>query len=127
MLGLHTIARGCWRWPECGNGIVRVVNLSKKYESTLKAVDQELLLPSAELGILQTLYTEDYALRAGYIAAELDCSYQLVGRRGKNLADRGLVDRGENEQGQRVFSITQLAENSYFSPDNTDSLDVPID
>jgi hypothetical protein len=61
---------------------------------------------------------------AGEIAVELDKSYQLVGKRGKTLAERGLVSREENEQGRRVFVITELAERSYFTKEATDSLDL---
>lgn len=55
---------------------------------------------------------------------ELDKSYQLVGKRGKTLAERGLVSREENEQGRRVFVITELAESSYFTEEPRDSLDL---
>ena len=63
----------------------------------------------------------------GEIAAELDKSHQLVGRRGKNLAEKGLVRRERNEHGRRVFEITNLAEASYFARTPADELDVPTD
>ena len=50
---------------------------------------------------------------AGDIAADLDCSYQLVGKRGKFLSERGLVSRTENAQGRRVFEITDDAQETY--------------
>jgi DNA-binding MarR family transcriptional regulator len=81
-------------------------------------------LPPTELGILQTLETEKHAMYAGDIAAELDKSYQFVGKRGKTLAERGLVKRGSNNQGRRTFEITPLAQASYFSPTPGDVLDV---
>jgi predicted transcriptional regulator len=112
---------GC---PECAEGTCQVVNLSKKYEAILKSIDPELLLPRAELGILQTLRTEKRRLFAAEIAADLDCSYQLVGKRGKNLADRGLVERTENEQGRRQFGLTKAAETNYFSDSEIDELDI---
>jgi DNA-binding MarR family transcriptional regulator len=99
--------------PECA-GVCSVVNLSKRYEPILRAVDQSLLLPRTELGILHALHSEGRALFANDIAYELDCSYQLVGKRGKILADRGLVDRKENEAGRRTFSLTDVAEKNYF-------------
>ena len=101
--------------PQCREGVCTVVNLSKKYEGLLQSVDQSLLLPQTELGILHALHSEKRSLFAGEIALELDCSYQLVGKRGRILADRGLVDRRENEAGRRIFGITDLAEESYFS------------
>jgi DNA-binding MarR family transcriptional regulator len=64
---------------------------------------------------------------AGEIAAELDKSHQLVGRRAKNLAEKGLVLREMNEQNRREFEITPLAEASYFERVAGDELDVPRD
>lgn len=113
--------------PTCKEGICRVNNLSRKYEGLLNAVSPDLLLPPTELGILQTLQTEKRSMYAVEIAAELDKSYQLVGKRGRTLADRGLVSRELNEQGRRVFEITPLAESSYFSEGVQDALDVPPD
>jgi energy-coupling factor transporter ATP-binding protein EcfA2 len=109
---------------ECSDGVCTVVNLSKRYQPVLEAVDQTLLLPATELGILQTLHTEGDGLFAADIAAELDCSYQLVGKRGKFLSDRGLVFRKENEAGRRVFEITSMAHDSYFSRSDSDDLEV---
>ena len=83
--------------PKCKTGKCVVSNLSRKYESLLNKVSPELLLPPTELGILRTLETEKRSMYAGEIAAELDKSYQLVGRRGKHLADRGLVVRDLND------------------------------
>ncbi len=102
------------RCPSCQQGTCRVTNLSRKYEPLLRAVDKEMLLPEAELGILHTLHSEGKAMFAADIAAELDCSYQLVGRRGRHLWDRGLVSRAENEAGRRTFEITTDAEAAYF-------------
>jgi DNA-binding MarR family transcriptional regulator len=99
--------------PECKHGHCIVTNLSKRYEPILREVDSELLLPSTELGILSTLQTECRPMFAGDIAADLDCSYQLVGKRGKFLAERGLVSRTENPQGRRVFAITDDAQETY--------------
>ena len=112
------------RCPACKSGICTLTNLSRKYESLLQSVAAELLLPLTELGILHTLDTEKRPMYAGEIAAEMDKSYQLVGKRGKMLAERGLVKRDLNEQGRRIFEITPLAQTSYFSDDPADSLDV---
>jgi hypothetical protein len=73
--------------PGCG-GTCNVVNLSRKYETMLKSTNEELLLPKTELGILQTRHTESEAKRPAFVAAELDCSYQLVGKRAVKLEDR---------------------------------------
>ena len=108
--------------PECKIGICTVSNLSKRYESMLQEVSPELLLPPTELGILQILETEKRPMIASEIASELDKSYQLVGKRGRTLADRGLVTRGESDQGKRIFEITPLAEASYFNERAEDGL-----
>jgi hypothetical protein len=110
--------------PTCKTGTCAVTNLSRKYESLLNSVAPDLLLPPTELGILQTLETERRAMYAGEIAAELDKSYQLVGRRGKTLAERGLVERDVNDQGRRTFQITPLAEAGYFNQTAGDALDI---
>jgi DNA-directed RNA polymerase subunit RPC12/RpoP len=110
--------------PACKTGKCVLTNLSRKYEKLLTSVAPQLLLPPTELGILQTLEGEKRPMYAGEIAAELDRSHQLVGKRGKMLAERGLVNRDRNEQGRRIFEITPLAESSYFTTDQADSLDV---
>lgn len=110
------------RCPRCLGGTCRVTNLSKKYEAELQSVSKELLLPSTELGILQTLDAAQARMRAGEIAEELDCSYQLVWRRAKNLEDRRLVSRETGDDGKRAYSLTSLAKSSYFGSGNTDDL-----
>jgi DNA-binding MarR family transcriptional regulator len=113
--------------PSCKTGTCVLTNLSRKYESILKSVLPELLMPSTELGILQALDVENRPMFASEIAAEMDRSYQLVGKRAKMLADRGLVSRSWNDQDRRVFEITSLAKTSYFAADATDSLDLGRD
>lgn len=100
--------------PKCKLGKCEVINLSRKYESVLRDIDDEMLLPATELGILNVLYTEEKDLFASDIAEELDCSFQLVGKRCKILAERGLVDRAKNTKKRRVFSITEAARQTYF-------------
>jgi DNA-binding MarR family transcriptional regulator len=100
--------------PECKKGQCEVTNLSRKYESALRAVNEDALLPRVELGILHTLGTEREPLFAADVAGELDCSYQLVGKRAKFLADRGLVDRGNTKQNRRLLSVTERAREIYF-------------
>jgi len=110
--------------PVCRSGVCTVTNLSRKYESILNAVEPNLLLPKTEIDILQTLSQEAEPLRPGAIAEELDCSYQLVGKRGKILEERGLIDRGQNDEGSRVFSLTDSAKNAYFSDPTAQTLDI---
>jgi DNA-binding MarR family transcriptional regulator len=100
--------------PRCKSGVCEVTNLSRKYEPLIRAVDAELMLPSTELGILQTLHTEGQGLYAIRIAQELDCSYQLVGKRGKALAERDLVVREKDQTKRRTFSMTDKAARAYF-------------
>jgi predicted transcriptional regulator len=111
---------------KCKTGTCSVVNLSKKFEELIAGVSKDLLLPSTELGILQTLDSENRAMYASEIAAELDRSYQLVGKRGKTLAERGLVLRRETEH-RRVFEITGLAKDTYFSDSKAAELDLGED
>lgn len=114
--------------PKCRAGIVEVTNLSRKYADTINAVNRELLLPATELGILQALHSEGSPLRAGEIAGELDVSYQLVGKRGKSLTERGLVSRTKAERGgSRPFAITQMAESAYFSAADATDLTLPLE
>ncbi|WP_412163745.1 hypothetical protein [Curtobacterium flaccumfaciens] len=100
--------------PECREGTCQVTNLSRKYEATLQAVSESSLLPAVELGILQTLDSEDRALNPSDVAAELDCSYQLIGRRAKNLDERGLIERTEDSTSRRIYLPTGLAKTIYF-------------
>ena len=110
--------------PKCRTSKCRIINLSRKYEMFLRDVSHELLLPETELNILHALHSEKRPLFAIEIAGELDCSYQLVGKRGKFLAEKDLVNRDVNMQGRPEFSLNQRAEDIYFS-DTSEILDVP--
>jgi hypothetical protein len=112
--------------PTCGKGQCRVVNLSKKYGDMLEAISPELLLPDAELGIMQVLFAEKETLVASQIAAELDCSGQLVGRRGKNLSERDLVEREHTGSVYR-YTLTDQAKAAYFSDAEEDALSLSDD
>lgn len=111
------------RCLSCRDGVCEVLNISKKYEALIKEVSPELLLPETELGILQALKVENRPMVASEIAGELDCSGQLVGRRGKNLAERKLVSR-QSTGTVFSYSLTHEAEASYFSFGGEDALDV---
>lgn len=112
--------------PKCKKGTCTLTNLSKKYEGLINSVSPELLLPATELGILQTLESEGRPMFAGEIGEELDKSYQLIGKRAKLLAERGLVNRFDTE-GRRTFELTHLAEESYFGNDADSQLEMTID
>ncbi len=102
--------------PTCKVGQCSVTNLSRKYEATLRAVNEDALLPQVELGIIHALGTEREPQVASDVAGELDCSYQLVGKRAKMLSDRGLVNRDQYDAGRRLFSITDTARKVYMEP-----------
>lgn len=102
------------RCPKCDGGSVLVRNLSRKYEHDLRAVNDSMLLGSTELGILSSLSGTNDPLKPKEIALELDCSYQLVGRRAKGLEERDLILR-EFDAAQRIYKITDLAKTAYFS------------
>jgi hypothetical protein len=96
--------------PTCKKGTCQVRSLARVYARELAEADRSAQLPETELGILLTLAASDTGLRPKEIAAELDCSYQLVVRRGIQLKQRGLV---EYSRGQPL-KITQHARDVYF-------------
>jgi energy-coupling factor transporter ATP-binding protein EcfA2 len=108
---------------KCGTGKVEILNLSKKYESELKRVSDGLLLPGTELGILQTLFNEDSNLRPRFIAAELDCSYQLIGKRARNLSEMNLITKSIQTQAVS-YKISEKAIQDYFSENDRESLNL---
>lgn len=111
--------------PKCRIGVCAVVNLSKKYGDVIEAISPDLLLPETELGIMQTLYNEDKPMVAAEIAGDLDCSGQLVGRRGKNLAERKLVDRTSSGQ-VYSYALTAQARSAYFNDPRAADLDLSV-
>lgn len=100
--------------PSCSNP-VRIISNSESIQSELLKIDKAKLLPEVELGILHEIHKSDKSLRAKEIAEELDCSYQLIGRRAKKLDESmGLISR-EDEAGQKVvYKLTENAKNEYF-------------
>jgi DNA-binding MarR family transcriptional regulator len=115
--------------PKCRDGVCQVTNLSKKYRDKINEVDKNLLLPSTELGILETLYSEDREMVAAELAGELDCSYQLIGKRGRNLAEHRLVvrDKDPNRNNRRIFRLSASARADYFTGNDDRDLDIPED
>ncbi|WP_193753057.1 hypothetical protein [Sphingomonas endophytica] len=112
------------RCPTCSVGECKVVNLSKKYGDVIEMIKPDLLLPETELGIMQTLFNEAKPMVASEIAGDLDCSGQLVGRRGRNLAERKLVDRTYIGQVYR-YDLTSQAKSAYFSDASENELNLP--
>lgn len=113
--------------PSCKSGTCQVANLSKKYKDKIEEIDPELLLPPTELGILDTLFSEKRDMVASELAGELDCSYQLIGRRGKNLSEQSLVVRDKNKNNRRVFRLTDEARAEYFDHNEDRDLDITED
>jgi hypothetical protein len=67
--------------PACKKGTCQVINLSRKYEKVLREIDGSLLLRGCDSGFLEALFVENEKMAASEIAGELDCSYQVVGKR----------------------------------------------
>ena len=119
---LESIKMFEWLCPSCKKGKCKVVNLSKKYENIIKEVNENLLLPKTELGILHTLNSKNPPLFAKDVAGELDCSYQLVGKRAIKLSQKGLIEREKNQQQRPEYKISELGKNSYFSENDKEAL-----
>jgi hypothetical protein len=104
--------------PNCQSP-VKVISNSENIKVELSRIDKAKLLPDVELGILHEIhkheiYKSEKFLRPKEIAEELDCSYQLIGRRAKSLDEsKGLISR-EDESGQKVYKLTNTAKNDYF-------------
>lgn len=121
---LNTLAAYNMLCPKCRIGQCKIVNLSKKYENLVRSVSGEILLPRTDLGILKALHDSREKMFAKEIASELDCSYQLIGKRGKYLQERQLIRREENQQGRRTFAIDKTADDIYFQISDDDRLDI---
>ncbi len=113
--------------PKCKNGKCEVTNLSQRYGEVINNIRPELLLPEIELGMLETLHTENRDLYAREIAEELDCSYQLIGRRGKIMEERGLLDRIRKENSRRVYRLRPEAAREYFDKNQDRYLNIHED
>ena len=101
--------------PEC-KGVVKVVSISKSIEKELKQIDESKLLHPVEYSILLELNKSDIPLRAKEIAEELDCSYQLIAFKAKILDnDKKLLTRFIDNNGNRVYKLTEKAYDTYFA------------
>lgn len=79
---------------------VEIKSISETITEEIQAIDANKFLPDAELKILQELAKSDEPLYAKEIAQEIDYSGQLIGWRGKKLAeDRNYVDRIREKEG----------------------------
>jgi hypothetical protein len=79
---------------------VEIKSISETIVEQIQAIDTNKFLPDAELKILQELAKSDEPLYAKEIAQEIDYSGQLIGWRGKKLAeDRNYVNRIREKEG----------------------------
>lgn len=105
-----------WLCRECKVGKCQVVKLDKDFTHELSHLKEHELLEPIEIEILQTLYSEDKAMRSKEISALLDVTYQLVGKRTDKLQEKGLVDK-QYQNHVRVITITDKAKSIYFGDD----------
>ncbi|MCW5297442.1 transcriptional regulator [Herbaspirillum lusitanum] len=109
-----SIALYKWRCPECGDGTCSVVNLSDNFKHEVELLDKGIMLEPIELEIVSTINDEGREMRAGEIAALLDTTHQLIGRRTGKLKDMGLVNKARDDEGVMQNSITERCERTYF-------------
>ena len=99
--------------PKCGEK-VKVIPISDSIEEEIEKIDKSKLLPEINFGILYELNKKSDPLRAKEIAEELDCSYQLIGKRAKKLdEEKGLIKR-EKKNNTRYYQLTEKAKQTYF-------------
>lgn len=109
-----SIERFGWRCPECLEGTCSVENISNSFREEVEKLNKEIMLEPVELDIITTLKDEARDMRAGEIAALIDVTHQLVGRRTSKLKDLGLVDKFDGEDGKVRSGITERCEKTYF-------------
>ncbi len=90
-----------------------MVNLGEDFKADLENLNQEIMLEPVELEILSTLEEEARQMRAGEIAALIDVTHQLVGKRTTKLRDAGLVQKALVD-GHMKSQITPRAKDLYF-------------
>ncbi|KUJ54898.1 hypothetical protein [Chryseobacterium aquaticum] len=79
---------------------VEIKSISEKIAKEISAIDQNKFLPAPELKIIQELLKSNEPLYAKEIAQEIDYSGQLIGWRGKKLAeDHNYVTRLREKEG----------------------------
>ncbi|BAQ74027.1 regulatory protein MarR [Pseudomonas sp. Os17] len=110
-----SIERFGWRCPECFEGICAVVSLSDDFKNEVDNLNKDIMLEPVEIEIITVLKDEGHKMPAGEIAALLDVTHQLVGRRTGKLQEMGLVDKVIDEKdGRRKSSLTDRCERTYF-------------
>lgn len=103
-----------WACPECKVGICKIFSLANEFKNEVAALDQKLMLDPIELRILECLEDNGASMRAGEIAALIDATHQLVGRRTKKLNDQGLLEKRKTAANYSINTITERASNLYF-------------
>lgn len=105
-----------WRCPECQEGTCSIVKLVDDFREEVEQLNRDIMLEPIELDIVMTLNEEGKEMRAGEIAALIDVTHQLVGRRTSKLQDMGLVYKFRDQDDGRMKNIlTDRCENTYFS------------
>lgn len=104
-----------WRCPECSDGICSIINLSDDFKEEVAKLDREIMLEPIELEIVSTLNDEQRRMRAGEIAALIDTTHQLVGRRTSKLQELGLIEKDRDDSdGKMKSEITERCRSTYF-------------
>ncbi|OYD96276.1 MarR family transcriptional regulator [Nostoc sp. 'Peltigera membranacea cyanobiont' 210A] len=112
---LHYLEYNKMLCPECHNP-VNIISNSETIQLELEKIDKSKLLPHIELSILYEINKTEKDLKPGEIAEELDCSYQLIGKRAKKLnEEKKLILRMRVEGGKVVYKLTDKAKNDYFN------------
>jgi DNA-binding MarR family transcriptional regulator len=95
---------------------VEIKSISEKITQEILAIDQSKFLPTPELKIIQELLKSDEPLYAREIAQEIDYSGQLIGWRGKKLAeDHNYVTRLREKEGASYkYKLTEEGK-KYFN------------
>ncbi|WP_334009482.1 hypothetical protein [Burkholderia cepacia] len=103
-----------WSCPDCREGTCSIVNLSDDFKQEVEALNKEIMLEPLELEIVSTLNDEGTDMRAGEIAALIDTTHQLVGRRTSKLQDMGLVRKFRDDDGRMKNELTERCQRTYF-------------
>lgn len=107
-----------WKCPECREGVCSVVKLADDFRAEVERLNKEIMLEAIELDIVTTLNDDGGEMRAGEIAALIDATHQLVGRRTSKLQDMGLVQKVRDAEDGKMRSIlTERCEKTYFAPE----------
>lgn len=104
--------------PEC-HSPVKITPISNTIKRDIEKINKSKLLHPIEYSILHEINQSEIPLRAKEIAEELDCSYQLVGKKAKKMdEDMDLLDRIKDGSNNRVYCLTPKAQSEYFVVSN---------